>query len=171
MSGAGGAATGGAFSTSVPGTTPIKDLTPDQEAQLCSDLKKFADALSAPYADYVCKATALVGAAQAMTDADAKTACEAALANCAPADTTDECDVNVAATCTSTVADVSACFNDTAATFAAFDASVPSCVGMTLAQAKAALATLAANNPEGPMEPASCTKVDNECPEMMSGMM
>jgi hypothetical protein len=169
MPGTAGAAPGGGFMTSVPGTTPLKDLTPDQKSKLCDDLQKYSDSsLSAPLADYECKALALVAAAQATTDAAAQTACKSSLTGCTPDPTsgTTMCTGDTAATCTATVADLGVCFNDTAAAVNALDASVPSCDGMTLAQAQAALVALAASGDGGFTEPASCTKYDAACGSM-----
>jgi hypothetical protein len=172
MPGSAGAAPGGGFSTSVPGSTPLKDLTPEQAAQLCSDLQKYADtSLSPPLADYECKALGLVAAAQATTDAAAQSACKTSRTQCAPTTTTGTgmCDTSEAATCTATVADATVCLNDTAAAVAALAASVPSCDGMTLAQAQAALGALATGGLEL-TNPPSCTKYQAECPGSMSGM-
>ena len=167
MPGTAGAAPGGGFMTSVPGTTPLKDLTPDQKTQLCSDLEKFSDAtLAAPLADYVCKAEALVATAQAATDADAQTACKASLTGCTADPTPSMCTGDTAATCTATVADLSVCFNDTSSAVNALASSVPSCEGMTKAQAQAAVLALAASGNGGFTEPASCTKYDAECGSM-----
>ena len=167
--GSAGAAPGGGFMTSVPGTTPVKDLTPDQKTQLCSDIEKWADAtVLAPLADFQCKALALVAAAQATTDADAQTACKSALTDCTadPSSGTGMCNADTSATCTATVADLSVCYNDTAAAVATLAGTVPSCDGKTLAQDQAALAALAASGDAGFTEPASCTKFDTECGSM-----
>ncbi len=171
--GSAGAAPGGGFMTSVPATTPLKDLTPDQKTQLCDDLGKYVDvALTAPVADFQCKALALSAAAQATTDAAAQSACKSALAGCTPdpGTGTSMCSADTPATCTATVADLGVCLNDTVAAVATLSAAVPSCDGMTLAQDQAAIIALASSGDSQFMDPASCTKYNAECGGSMTGM-
>jgi hypothetical protein len=161
--GSAGASTGGGFMTNVPGTTPLKDLTPDQVAQLCSDLGGF---LTASLGDLGCKAQALAAAAQATTDAAAQSTCKSTLAACKPDTTQDgECDT----TCPATIADAAVCFNDTGAAFKALGAAIPPCDGLTMAQAKAAIEAFGSTD-SGFKQPESCMKLDMECPGSMSGM-
>ena len=170
MPGSAGAAPGGGFMTSVPGSTPLKDLTPDQQAQLCSDLEKYvAGSISAPLADFQCKVFAMLAAAQATSDAAAQTACTSSLAQCTPDATTEPsmCDASAAATCTATVADATTCINDETSAIAAITASVPGCTGLTVAKAQAALAALGAGGDS--VNPPSCTKYQTECPGSMTG--
>jgi len=164
---------GGGFSTSVPGSTPLKDLTPDQLMQLCSDAQKYSDAVIGPVtSDLLCKVQALAAAAQEMTDAEAQSACKGGLAACTPDVTSDPgmCNGATAETCTATVADLALCANDTQAAITTFVATIPSCDAITPEKAQAALAAFAAGEGGGFMEPASCTKYDTECPGSMSGM-
>jgi hypothetical protein len=60
--------------------------------------------------------------------------------------------------CTATVSQVSACANDSGPALATFEAMFPACGMVT----RAKLATLQLD--AGPMEPTSCTVLDNECP-------
>jgi hypothetical protein len=171
MPGSAGAAPGGGFMTSVPGSTPLKDLTPDQKAQLCSDLEKYvAGSFSAPLADFQCKTSAMLAAALATSDAAAQTACTSSLAQCTTDTTTEPnmCDASEAATCTATVADAITCLNDETAAIAAINATVPGCTGLTVAKAQAALAALGAGGGDE-LNPPSCTKYQAECPGSMTG--
>ncbi len=83
--GAGAPPAGGSFSTSLSPSTPLKDLTPDQLAQWCSDLETFAQtSLTDVTSDYLCKVLALVDAAQQTSDADSQQRCNSGLAQCTP---------------------------------------------------------------------------------------
>jgi hypothetical protein len=168
-SGSAGGSSGGSFSTNVPGSTPLTSLTPEQQTQLCADVQKYLGGSSSPVTDYECKSLALATAAQATTDPAAQAACKAALAGCTPDASSTTCDVSSEpATCTATVADATTCINDTIAAFAALDAKVPPCDGLTVTQAQTALLALVSNS-NAAESPPFCTKYNAEC-DSMTGM-
>jgi len=165
--GSAGASTNGGFSTSLSGSTPLKDLTPDQVTQLCGEL---ADFLNASFANFGCQAQAVVAAAQTTTDAEAQSTCKTTLAACGP-DQADGgmCDTQAISMCPVTVGDAALCFNDTGAAIKTLGSSIPSCEGLTLAQAQAAVVAFAASD-NAFKEPASCAKLSMQCPDSTPGM-
>jgi hypothetical protein len=164
-SGGASSGSGGPFTTSVPASTQIGSLTPAQLTQICSDVQKFTQTLDATVASYECQSFALISAATAQTDAAAEAACKASLASCVPtaATPTGMC-TGSATTCTATVGEATTCFNDLNAALQSATASQPSCDGLTVAKATAALAALAGDGGTGLSYPPSCTKLDMECP-------
>jgi hypothetical protein len=171
-SGGGG---GSHFSTSVSGSTPVASLTPAQQAQICSDAQGFAKSISAD----VCKAEGILAAAElsltnsSASNADLQAACTAASADCTNgvADAgTGQCDFSSfqSASCTATVAQLSACLNDTGAAEDQAVAKLPSCSSLTTQNLNATLDQDAGAS----SSPASCVAFDNACPgEALTGIM
>jgi hypothetical protein len=156
----------GPFTTSVPASTPLGSLTPDQLTQVCSDVKKYVDGtLASVLTTYECQSFALIAAATAASDAAAVTACKASVASCdvGSGTTTDTCTASPA-TCTATVGEATTCLNDLGKAVQATASSLPSCDGITVAKATAAVTALASDGGGGLTDPPSCTKLDRECP-------
>ncbi len=185
---------GGGFSTSAPGGSALEALSPAQTIQLCDDLDAyFAKLVTSASACQTIGALATSQYAAAnptAIDQALQQFCTGAVAACAipPADAghpdasamahpdaagtdagrTDAgpSDAGLSAGtpcgstvgCTATVSQVSACANDSGPALAKFEAMFPACGLVT----RAKLATLQLD--AGPMEPTSCTVLDNECP-------
>jgi hypothetical protein len=163
---AGGApASTGPFTTSVPASTPLGSLTPDQLTQICSDVKKYVDStLGAAATNYECQTFAVIAAVTATSDAAAEAACKASLSTCTPVQNgTATCDASPS-TCTATVGEATTCFNDLNTSLQAAAAALPSCNGLTVAKANAALTALSSDGGSPLSDPPSCTKLDAECP-------
>jgi hypothetical protein len=127
----------------------------------------------------VCKAEAFLAAAlvevsnSAATTADLQSACNAAYSDCvnAAADAgTGTCDLSTLnpATCTATVAQVSACLNDLGGQDDRAVAPFPSCSGVTAQSITNAAST--APSDAGATTPASCVTLDNVCPGAVTTM-
>jgi hypothetical protein len=153
----------------------VASLTPAQQAQICSDGQGFAKSISADG----CKAEGILAAAalsltnSAASNADLQAACTAASTDCinGAADAgTSQCDFSSfqSASCTATVAQLSACLNDTGATEDQAVAKLPSCGSLT---AQSLAATLD-QDAGASSSPASCVAFDNACPgETLTGTM
>ena len=168
----GGSGSSGGFSTSAPSGTEVQNLTPSQANQLCADVNSYlTKQLDSPS---LCQAAAVFGtASQAMqdstlTDAQLQQICTLAApqicALLAPdGGTSGAADGGASscgstAGCTVTVAQLSACVNDTGGSLSTFEKMFPSCSMVTRAK-------LASVNPDAsPMEPASCVPIDTSCP-------
>lgn len=151
--GSGNSSGNGTFTTSVPAGTPLTGLSGPQKTQLCSDFTAYADATLMPV---LCKFDGLLLAAFSggTTDADLRTACTAGYNSCLTADGgTTTCDPSATpSTCTSTVGDLTTCFNaETAAT-----AQFPDCSTLTAAT----LATVFGDGGTTSMDPAVCAPFD-----------
>lgn len=163
----------GGFSTSAPSSTQIQNLTPSQASQVCDDVNSYLmkEIDSATF----CQVAAVAGTAmQAMqdttlTDAQLQTLCAAAApVVCALLTTDAGANGNADAGssfacgsttgCTATVAQLSACVNDTGAAFSTYEKMFPNCSMIT----RAKLATL--NLDASPAEPSSCQILDTSCP-------
>jgi len=165
--GTGGGSGNGTFSTSVPSTTKLNNLSSGQATQLCSDFTSYATSTLTP--DF-CRESGLLGAllGGGTTDAQLQAACTAAYNNCLASDggaTTTMCDPTMLAsnsgssTCTATVGDLTSCLNDSTAPLRA----LPTCSTLTAA-------SLAALSMDGGSSttPASCAPV-NGCNGVSTG--
>ena len=144
------------FTTTIPGDTQLKDLTPAEQTQLCGE---FDDFMSDTGADVqVCTFIAVfaAGYGQPADDAALQSACQAALTDCMAEPNT--CDP-VADDCTATVAESSACTNDAMDAFVAAD--LPDCATITLAE----LDAFGAQSETLLEEPASCATMEMKCPD------
>jgi hypothetical protein len=170
--GCGGGSGSSGFSTSEPSGTEVQNLTPSQASQLCDDVNSYlTKQLDSPN---LCQTAAVIGTAtQAMedstlTDAELQQICSLAAPKICALLTADggtsgsvdggASSCGSTAGCTATVAQLSACVNDTGASFATFEKMFPDCSMVT----RAKLASL--NSDASPMEPASCVTIDTSCP-------
>ncbi|HEX7450761.1 MAG TPA: hypothetical protein VF294_00670, partial [Polyangiaceae bacterium] len=160
---------GGSFMTTVPASTSLGSLSSAQLTELCSDLQSYlaSGAFASGAADYECKILAVVSAATAATDAAAQASCKASLSACSAdagaTTTTGQCTAPPAS-CTATVGEFEACLNAYTTTFATLDASVPSCDGLTTAQALATLTSLSSDAGTGLSDPPACVTYQAKCP-------
>jgi hypothetical protein len=172
LAGCGGGGSSGTFTTSVPSSTKLTDLTPSQSTQLCNDLITF-DEKSVD--TEICKIAGLLAAeavgatgTTAPTNAQLQTACTQAYNECLSTDggvaTPGSCDsstLNVSSTCTATVGDLQTCAGDEQAVVKQFYGALPSCSSLTTANLSTALASI--NSDAGLMDPVSCSKFDSTC--------
>jgi hypothetical protein len=109
----------------------------------------------------------VVSAATAATDAAAQASCKASVSACSAdagaTTTTGQCTAPPAS-CTATVGELQACLNAYTTTFATLDASVPSCDGLTKAQALATLTSLSSDAGTGLSDPPACVTYQAKCP-------
>jgi hypothetical protein len=172
LAGCGGGSSSGTFTTSVPSSTKLTDLTPAQSTQLCNDLITFDEK---SIDTDLCKLEGL-GAAQAVeyagtpapTNAQLQAACTQAYNECLSIDggvaTPGSCDsttLNVPSTCTATVGDLQTCAGDQQAVVKQFYGALPSCSSLTTANLTTALASI--NSDAGLTDPTSCSKFDATC--------
>jgi hypothetical protein len=161
---------GGTFTTSVPASTKLTDLTPGQATQLCNDLGTYEQttALSAS-----CKLAGLLQAELLLVfsdspppDAELQQACAQGYNACLNPDggattSTSTCTASdlmgQPSTCQATVADLQTCITDINATYAA----LPSCSSLTAASV--ASWSQADGGTGSSSEPASCAKFDATC--------
>jgi hypothetical protein len=174
--GGGGGGGGTHFSTSVSGSAPVASLSGGQQAQLCGDIQHFASSLTGD----LCRAEAFLAAAlleatnSSASNADLQSACNAAYSDCvnASADAgTGQCDFSTInpATCTATVAQVSACLNDLGAQTDRAVAAFPSCSSVTAQSITSAGSS--ATQDAGAGQPASCVTLNNVCPGAVTTML
>jgi len=166
----GGGGGSGSFSTSLPSSSPVDTLSPSQATQLCDDINNYVSKLITT--QNACQLAAVEVAAEAaaqdstLTDQELQEECTAfaALACSTSADAgvtgvdggTSSC--GSTAGCTATVGQVSDCLNAAGPALSQWEAMFPSCSSIT----RAKLASLQLD--AGPMEPAACTILDNDCP-------
>src|SRR5450432_1067921 len=166
---AGSTSTGSTFSTTVPASTSLGSLSGAQLTELCAELQSYlsSGAFVSSATDYECKLLAVVSAVTATTDAAAQAACKASASACAAdagiTTTTGQCTAPPAS-CTATVGELQACLNAYTTTFATLDASVPSCDGLTKAQALATLTSLSSDAGTGLSDPPACVTYQAKCP-------
>jgi hypothetical protein len=169
-SGTGG---GGTFSTTVPASSQIQNLTPAQANQICSDLTDYLN--QQLDSQSFCQPAAVIGTAAAaaqdstLTDAQLQQVCQQAATQACPSADGGTASCGSPAGCSATVEQIGACANDYAAYLKQFEAMFPTCSMITRAK-------LASVNPDASpdMEPASCKPLDTSCPNwgpmtMMSG--
>jgi hypothetical protein len=190
--GCGGGGGGSGFSTSVPASKPLNQLSAADATKLCMDTEAYLQAqLSAELSstDFACRAVGLEVAAlsadASSTTASVRQACQDAYTAClnSPADAgvgdidagTSSTDCTNAqqqlSTCSATVGQLSACVNEeTSSVQSAF----PPCDQLTLTEVSAVTA-------DGGTDPTTsgpaCTAIDTACPgfstdtSMMSSML
>ncbi|HEY0705498.1 MAG TPA: hypothetical protein VGG33_01805 [Polyangia bacterium] len=164
--------TGGAFSSSVPGSAPLNTLTPAQTSTLCKELGTYVEGALKPL---TCQLGGFTVAAFSAidpraTDAELKKACEDATAECLQQQGSPDggasgagmCDP-IPANCTATVAEMSACITDSANALKQSASAIPTCASIT----RASLSSDAGAPGGGePPEPASCKALSAKCPSL-----
>lgn len=159
--GSNGSGSGG-FSTGISGTKPLSDLTADEIEQLCDDLDAFYtnSSVSSDLQELTCRFASLLGAAfaGAETDEEAQTACQMAYDSCQakPIESTRECGPP-SGECTATVAELTACTNDSAEGLNEAREQFPDCSELTLDD-------LEAEPVEEDTQPTSCKTLEMKCP-------
>lgn len=168
----GGSGGSGSFSTSAPSGTEVQNLTPSQANQLCDDVNSYLmKQIDSPT---LCQAAAVAGTAMeamkdsTLTDAQLQQVCSLAATQICSLLTSDagtsgsadggSSSCGSTAGCTATVAQLSACVNDTGASFSTYEKMFPTCSMVT----RARLASV--NQDASPVEPGSCKTLDTSCP-------
>lgn len=156
----------GGFSSSIAGNTQLDQLTPAQLQTLCGEVDAF-DTSSGQVMDLenvLCLTAGIFSAAlvSPQTDATVQAACTSAYNQClaTPGTETFSCPTMAAlAGCTVTVAEYSACINDSAKVEIMSLGSLPSCQDLTVADLQSQTTT-------GPATqlPASCQTIQQQCP-------
>jgi hypothetical protein len=180
----GGGSRGGSttFTTSVPGSTPLNQVSGTQLTTLCNDVYKYVTAVDENvFANQTLKqgkCTALgydaAFAANATTDAELQSACSMEYNQClqytlSPGPPT--CFKTPPASCTATVSQYEACLNDVVVAAEAILGSLPSCSSLTIStlSADASQAGYSAGATSGPASwavtsgPASCATFSAAC--------
>lgn len=167
---AGGApsASGGAFTSTLPGDKPLNSLTDAEFAGLCQEFDAdfgpdTASGKAAVEAD--CRLAGLFFAALSggQTDAAVQAACKSGYDECIAAPTQSDpaqC-TKPGASCTATVAEAEACFNDSIAAFATLRDALPMCSALTVAS----LSDGSSSPTSSEMTPPSCVTYQAKCPD------
>lgn len=157
----------GELATSVPGSTPLNQLSAKQAAALCRESNAFIEAngFRTSSQELVCKSLAPITASLASpaTDAELIQGCSAAYQRCLaePADTTAEtgeaCGLH-GTTCTATVAEYEACLEATALWYTTVIEAYPECSELTLDNVAAGTGNTTALTP-----PTECQQLQAKC--------
>ena len=159
---------GGSFNTSVSGNKSLSSLSDADKAQLCKDVDTFLKTPTVVAAQ--CKlagflaAALIVGFDQNATDAMLKTTCSQAVVACtsgggdaSSGDSMNMCTTDkFPATCTATVAELSACIQD----FPKLSDNVPDCNSIT----RASLSADGGGGPTGMPATTACDTLSTKCP-------
>jgi hypothetical protein len=159
---------GGSFNTSVSGNKSLSSLSDADKAQLCKDVDTFLKTPAVVAAQ--CKlagflaAALIVGFDQNATDAMLKMTCSQAIVACtsgggdaSSGDSTNMCTTDkFPATCTATVAELSACIQD----FPKVSDNVPDCNSIT----RASLSADGGGGPTGMPSTTACDTLSTKCP-------
>lgn len=171
---------GGGYSSGLPGSEGLKDLSPSDAASFCKSANAYL-ASNPSLGDLTCNTRGLVAAFTASftnssaADADVQKACSDAVTQCktAPPPAADAgtgtgtgtgmtCGTPTAM-CTTTVAQMEACINDESAALSSAAAAIPSCGSLT-AMSLRGLLDGGMFSAGAPMEPASCQTAYANCP-------
>ncbi len=165
--GGGGSGNLGGFSSSIDGMTPINQLTPQQQQTLCSEVTSFSKSsgLDRDQVEVLCRVVGILAvsftAPAGATDAQLRAACQTSYDMCKAQPSPAECNFNAGtATCTATVAELSACANDSFQSYSMALNEIPTCDKLTAD-------ILQSTAPPGPAQPASCTTYQQKCPSPM----
>jgi hypothetical protein len=159
----GGSANLGGFSSSVDGKTQLGQLTPQQQQTLCGEFMSFArsSGLYQDTRDLFCRDGAILGASITVPDGapddQLRAACRTSYALCTASPAQEQCNFAMDPTCTATVAEASACINDSFQAFKMALDSTPTCDQITVA-------TLQSSGPPTPPTPPSCVTYMQKCP-------
>jgi hypothetical protein len=168
----GGSAGGGTYTSSLPGSKSIGDLTDSDRASLCQSTRTYYGSSSGAN-ELGCKVAGLFAAVPILfrptkTDADLQKACGDAYANCeampssSDAGTAATC-AKPTGTCTATVAEYEACVTDQSAQLASSSANIPACGTLTVAGIQGSLeAGVGTTTPAA--TPSSCQTLYTKCP-------
>src|SRR5580698_2592124 len=171
----------GTFSTSVPGSTKLTDLTTTQVMQICGDIATYVDDKVVPtLCGHNAQIAGLEGAELLLlqnpsaTNTELQAACIQTVAttdagSCGPVDGgTQACNVtSEPAGCTATVADLTTCANDDFSALSSYYDSLPSCASLTSATVTAFFA-LDGGLDTGPPVPTACSAFNATCNTMVT---
>jgi len=158
----GGGGGPGTFSTSIPGDRPLNSLSSSELATLCSDASKSSSGLK----EDNCRLAGFLAAsfqASSATDAELQAVCAQTTMSCLTR--MPICPTQVPANCTATVAELTACNNDSAAQLHALVSKLPACGGINRAAINANASVTTSQGPE----PASCLSYGAKCGSSGSG--
>jgi hypothetical protein len=157
------------FSSSLPGSSQIGSLTPDQQTTLCADMERF---MSTPVIlesskELTCRLMGALLAAFAAptTDAEARSACKPIYDDCkkTPFEADQTTCEPYTASCTATIAELEACMTDFPGILAETANGFPSCDTLSLADLSEDMPTTGA---EVTLTPA-CAVIRQKCPEAL----
>jgi hypothetical protein len=167
LAGCGGGGGPGTFNTSVPGDRPLNGLSSSEIATLCGDASNYFSNSGLKQAD--CQIAGFLAASfqasssSTATDAELQAACLQTYTSCLS--TIPHCPAPTPAGCMATVADLTACVNDSATQTHALASKVPACSGINRA-------AISANSSVGTAlarQPAGCQSYDAKCSRSSSG--
>jgi hypothetical protein len=164
LAGCGGSSANlGGFSSSIDGNAVIGQLTPQQQQTLCGEIASFSKSsgFDRDATDLFCREAgilaAYLNAPDAATDAQLRALCQTNYDMCTSMQSAGTCEPPTGA-CTATVAEFSACVNDTVETLPMELEDVPTCDKISAAQ----LTSTAP--PAPPTQPPSCASYQAKCP-------
>jgi hypothetical protein len=160
----GGSGGPGTFSTSIPGDRPLNSLSSSELATLCSDASKSFSSSGLKEDD--CRLTGFLAASfqpSSATDPELQAVCAQATMSCLTR--MPICPTQVPANCTATVAELTACDNDSAVQMHALASKLPACGGINRAAINANASVTTSQGPE----PASCLSYGAKCGSSSSG--
>ena len=176
VAGAGGAAhaggatsaSGGASTSTLPGDKLLNSLTDPEFAGLCQEFDAdFAAGTPTGMAlvEADCRIAGIFFAALSggQTDAAVQAACKSGYDQCiaAPTQSDPATCTKPGATCTATVAEAEACFNDSLASIATLKDALPMCSALTVAS----LSDGSSSPTSDEMTPPSCVTYQAKCPD------
>jgi hypothetical protein len=156
---------GGTSPNELPGTSVLGQLSNSDLAELCAETNA-APAISMA-ASGACLNVALSSTAATFpySDVEAKFVCHTIYDACVAQGQPQGACPTFTATCSATVAEYRACVNDFSSAYAHGFSALPSCDAVTVA----VLERTVLDFPADPPEPASCSSLDEKCPEAASG--
>lgn len=152
------------FSSGLPGTTVLGQMSDAQSQSLCSQLSSFekSPAVATNGKELGCRFIGILAAGMlgSTSDAQAQSTCKAAYDPCIKgnATQTSTC-TKPSATCTATVAELETCINDSVASLQTLLNEIPTCSTLTVADLSSDGGTVSTST-----QPASCTALSQKCP-------
>lgn len=154
----------GSFTTSVPGNKMLNGLTPAEVTTLCMDITSFA--ADAEIRKGSCKISGFLAAFTAslgsnLSDAELKVACMEGYSACLAAPDEPGMCAAPSASCTATVAELSACLKDSRVALAQIHAATPDCSAIT----RAVLEDDSGGGTPPPDTTPACMTFETKCPD------
>ncbi len=165
LAGCGSNADLGGFSSTIDGKTEIDKLTTAQQQTLCDEVTSFSktSGLEQDMTELLCRYGGILAAAltapDGATDAQVRAACQTGYDMCISTQSSGTCNVAGAATCTATVAELSACLNDGFESYQAALKATPPCSAITAA----AIQSSQSSSSPAPPQPPSCVTYQQKC--------
>jgi hypothetical protein len=153
----------GTFSSGVPGSTRLSELSDRELDAFCERIEEFTTTppVSTLSEEYLCRVAGMLQAAfaGATTDAEARASCAATYDQCQASNTSSTTTCNrPSPSCTATVAEYEACMNDMPGYLEDTLEVLPTCETLTLAD-------ITSDTLPVPETPASCVTLQEKCPD------